>query len=234
MRKRKPRNQTAIGCFFAIVFVPFLLVILGVAVAIVLVRETDSSQVSQHVIATATGDWRTSIYKDTSFETREAQEISRRKTESTIRAMRTNVHTTATTTFNAYRIKNVVSEIHDDIEFREVNVDTSIVHIHFNITPWYLSSTERIAQQVMYKIICGLRQEYGTLSRGVGFAGYLRSTDDFGKKSTERYIDVLITKESVNRISCEDMDGWSDLTWTKVSNTYVISRLPEGKKPDYK
>ena len=137
-------------------------------------------------------------------------------------------------TLSENSIKSATRREHRGIEFRSVKVLKMTAEIEFNITPWHYSSTERIAQEVTYKVLCSIRKTHKTITRGLKFRGHLRVTDDFGKKSTALYIVLHLSNKSVNAINCQESDGWEDVNWKKVSMTYRTYRLPSNAKPDYK
>lgn len=126
------------------------------------------------------------------------------------------------------QITNRIRRYHKDVSIKSVIRRGKTTVISYNFIPWALQRNENIAHQVVFKVLCSARQ---LIPGDAEFIGYVRMTDDYGKRSYEKQVEIHLSASTLKKLSCGG--DWNDINWEKVADLHKTHRLPADYKLDY-
>ncbi len=132
---------------------------------------------------------------------------------------------------DARTIRSLVSRHTDDIRILDIKVSNSVTTIEYDLKPWPFVPNESIANEVVFKVICAIRNGQ-QIPNTLKFVGQSHFKSDVGRKFTAPSVEIHISASNANRIVCRGNNA-SDINWRSISTRYKSYPIPRGASVDY-
>ena len=138
---------------------------------------------------------------------------------------------TPTSGMDARKIRTLVSRYTKDVRILDIEISNSATTIEYDLKPWPFVPNESIANEVVFKVICAIRNGQ-QIPNTLKFIGQSHFKSDVGRKFTAPSVEIHINASKANRIVCRGNNA-SDINWRSISTRYKSYPIPRGASVDY-
>ena len=132
---------------------------------------------------------------------------------------------------DALTIRSLVSRHTEDIRILDIKVSNSATTVEYDLKPWPFVPNESIANEVVFKVICAIRNGQ-QIPNTLKFMGQSHFKSDVGRRFTSPSVEIHISASNANRIVCSGNNA-SDINWRSISSRYKSYPIPTGASVDY-
>ena len=117
-------------------------------------------------------------------------------------------------------IRTLVSRYTKDVRILDIEISNSATTVEYDLKPWPFVPNESIANEVVFKVICAIRNGQ-QITNTLKFMGQSHFKSDVGRKFTSPSVEIHISASNANRIVCRGNNA-SDINWRSIINEIQI------------